>query len=113
MNDAVRGLYVGDDHLGAVHIHLVAARRDVEHLAVDGRWLRAVADVGGANLAGRAWLQFEVTGDDAPSVIMQTAIFEPRGLAGLLYWYSLYPIHWLIFAGMLRGIASHAAQLRR
>lgn len=57
---------------------------------------------------GRAWLQFEVTGDDARSEIRQTAIFEPRGVAGLLYWYALYPLHRLIFRGMLRGIAARA-----
>jgi hypothetical protein len=55
-------------------------------------------------LPGRAWLQFEVDGTDGQSVVRQTAIFEPRGLSGLLYWYALYPVHRLIFAGMLRGI---------
>ena len=39
----------------------------------------------------------------------QTAIFEPRGVAGLLYWYALYPVHRLIFNGMLRGIARRAS----
>jgi hypothetical protein len=56
---------------------------------------------------GRAWLQFEVDESAANtqrSVIRQTAIFEPRGLAGLAYWYALYPLHQLVFAGMLRGI---------
>jgi hypothetical protein len=57
---------------------------------------------------GRAWLQFEVTGDGDHSIIRQTALFEPHGLAGLAYWYALYPIHSLIFAGMLRGIATAA-----
>jgi uncharacterized protein YbjT (DUF2867 family) len=57
---------------------------------------------------GRAWLQFEVLGDGDRSVIRQTALFEPRGLAGLAYWYVLYPVHSLIFAGMLRGIATAA-----
>jgi len=42
------------------------------------------------------------------SVIRQTAVFEPRGLLGLLYWYALYPVHGLIFGGMLRGIARAA-----
>ncbi len=60
---------------------------------------------------GRAWLQFEVTAvDEAHTEVRQTAVFEPHGLAGLLYWYALYPIHWFIFAGMLRGIGSHAVQ---
>jgi uncharacterized protein YbjT (DUF2867 family) len=58
---------------------------------------------------GRAWLQFEVTGDETRSQIRQTAIFEPRGVAGLLYWYALYPVHRLIFNGMLRGIAGRAS----
>jgi hypothetical protein len=31
------------------------------------------------------------------------------GLAGLAYWYSAYPLHQFVFAGMLRGIA-HAAE---
>ena len=57
---------------------------------------------------GRAWLQFEVLGEGDHSVIRQTALFEPRGLAGLAYWYALYPLHSLIFAGMLRGIATEA-----
>ena len=53
---------------------------------------------------GRAWLQFEVESAGAGSRITQTAVFDPRGLGGLLYWYVLYPVHWLIFRGMLRGI---------
>lgn len=55
-------------------------------------------------LPGRAWLQFEVDTDDIGTVIRQTAIFDPLGLPGLLYWYGLFPIHSLVFAGMLRGI---------
>jgi uncharacterized protein YbjT (DUF2867 family) len=59
-------------------------------------------------LPGRAWLQFEVAPDTAGSVIRQTAVFEPHGVTGLLYWYALYPVHGLIFGGMLRGIARAA-----
>ena len=57
---------------------------------------------------GRAWLQFEVSSRGTGSVIMQTAVFEPRGLAGLIYWYALFPVHALIFNGMLHGIAKAA-----
>jgi uncharacterized protein YbjT (DUF2867 family) len=53
---------------------------------------------------GRIWLQFEVDGDQAETTLHQTAVFDPHGLAGLAYWYTLYPIHYLIFKGMLRGI---------
>jgi uncharacterized protein YbjT (DUF2867 family) len=57
-------------------------------------------------LPGRAWLQFEVIEAGAGSVIRQTAMFDPLGMLGLLYWYGLYPLHKLVFAGMLRGIVS-------
>ena len=59
-------------------------------------------------LPGRAWLQFEVSNEGTQTEIRQTAVFEPRGLLGLLYWYALYPIHGLIFGGMLNGIARTA-----
>ena len=36
----------------------------------------------------------------------QTAVFDPLGLGRLLYWYGLYPVHWLIFRRMLRGLAA-------
>jgi hypothetical protein len=57
-------------------------------------------------LPGRAWLEFEVEGDTHSSTIRQTAIFDPVGLSGLAYWYLIYPLHQLIFAGMLRGIVA-------
>jgi len=53
---------------------------------------------------GRAWLQFEVVPSGRGSEVRQTAIFDPRGLFGLAYWYGLYPLHHLMFVGMLRGI---------
>ena len=59
-------------------------------------------------LPGRAWLEFEVEPDGEGSTIRQTAIFDPVGLGGLAYWYATYPLHRLIFAGMLRRIAEVA-----
>jgi uncharacterized protein YbjT (DUF2867 family) len=53
---------------------------------------------------GRAWLEFEVEPVADGSIIRQTAIFEPAGLAGLAYWYLLYPFHAWIFRGMMREI---------
>ena len=38
--------------------------------------------------------------------ITQTAMFDPVGLFGLLYWYAVWPLHELVF----RGIARVAAQ---
>lgn len=71
------------------------------------RLLRLRAEM---KVPGRAWLQFEVSGNELGSVIRQTAVFEPKGLAGLTYWYALYPVHRLIFRGMLREIGRAAAR---
>lgn len=72
------------------------------------RLLRLRAEM---KLPGRAWLQFAcVPMGDADSVLVQTAYFEPRGLAGLLYWYGLYPLHKAIFSGMAEAIARQAAR---
>lgn len=49
---------------------------------------------------GKAWLQFEVKPEDGGTRLIQTAFFEPRGLSGVAYWNSLYPIHRLIFSKM-------------
>ena len=55
-------------------------------------------------LPGRAWLEFEVTPTDRGSTVRQTAVFDPTGLLGLLYWYGIYPLHAAVFRGMLAGI---------
>jgi uncharacterized protein YbjT (DUF2867 family) len=93
-------------------------RPDPEHLrpgdAVDfwrvdaiepGRMLRLAAEM---KLPGRAWLQFEVEPEAGGAAIAQTAVFDPVGLGGPLYWYALYPVHAHVFASMLRGLASAA-----
>jgi uncharacterized protein YbjT (DUF2867 family) len=91
-------------------------RRDPEHLVpgdtVDfwrveqyepDRMLRLAAEM---KLPGRAWLQFEVEPSGTGSIVRQTAMFDPHGLSGLIYWYGIYPLHRLIFSGMLRGIVN-------
>lgn len=52
-------------------------------------------------LPGEAWLEFKITG----SKLEQTATFRPLGLAGRLYWYSVYPFHGFIFKGMIKKIS--------
>ena len=71
------------------------------------RRLRLVAEM---KLPGRAWLEFEVEPDADGTMIRQTAVFDPIGLLGLLYWYAVYPLHARVFAGMLRGAARTAEQ---
>ena len=93
-------------------------RRDPERLAAGDtvdwwrvercepdRRLRLAAEM---KVPGRAWLEFEVTEDAGGSTIRQTAEFDPAGVAGLLYWYALWPAHTLMFGGMLREIARRA-----
>jgi uncharacterized protein YbjT (DUF2867 family) len=64
--------------------------------------------IGEMKLPGRAWLDFEVTGDTDCSTIRQTAVYDPIGLTGLAYWYAVYPLHQIVFRGMLREIALRA-----
>jgi tryptophan-rich sensory protein len=95
-------------------IGLRRGRRDWDHVRVGDtidcwrveayepdRRLRLLAEM---HLPGRAWLEFEVQPTTSGSQIRQTAMFDPVGLAGLAYWYLVYPLHQIVFAGMLRGI---------
>jgi hypothetical protein len=80
----------------------------VERVAPDSL-LRLRAEM---KLPGNAWLQFETTPvAETESRLTQTAFFASKGLAGLLYWYLLYPIHGLIFSGMIRELVSQAEEL--
>ncbi len=63
---------------------------------------------------GRAWLVFEVIPEsDGFSQLMQTAVFEPLGLWGVMYWYALYPVHQIVFSGMIAAIALRAVERSR
>ena len=67
-----------------------------------GRRLRLSAEM---RLPGRAWLEFEVVPTADGTLIRQTATFDPEGVPGTAYWYTISPLHHLVFGGMLRGIA--------
>ena len=55
---------------------------------------------------GEALLEFKIypKGNQYTDVQMLSR-FLPKGLWGMLYWYSLYPFHEIIFFGMLKKIA--------
>ena len=76
------------------------------------RLLRLRAEM---KVPGRAWLQFEalegVEGAEGRVQLVQTAYFAPRGLAGRLYWYALYPVHGIVFGGLARRVAARAEAL--
>lgn len=65
--------------------------------------LRLLAEM---KVPGTAILEFELhPQSNGDTRLVQTALYVPRGLGGLLYWYSVLPFHNLIFNGMLKGIA--------
>ena len=107
-----------DRLVGGVGMRL--GRRDPDHLRVGDAldfWrveevrrptlLRLRAEM---KVPGRAWLQYEVTATEGGSRLVQTAFFEPKGLPGLAYWYSLYPVHGLIFRGTVRVLAKRVVR---
>ena len=64
-------------------------------------------------LPGEAVLEFEVSARDRAgdtTRLTQTAIFKPRGLAGMAYWYGIMPLHGLVFGGMIDGIRRAAEE---
>jgi hypothetical protein len=59
-------------------------------------------------LPGDAWMQWEIRSEAQGTILIQTALFKPLGLAGLLYWYILLPIHKRIFRDLARAIIREA-----
>jgi len=58
---------------------------------------------------GMAWLEFSLTpGPRGCTTLACRAWFQPRGLLGEIYWYALYPVHLLIFRGMINRIANRS-----
>ncbi len=102
-------------------VGLGRGRRDAEHLAAGDTFdcwrvetcepderLRLAAEM---KLPGRGWLDFEVTPrEEGASTVRQTAVFDARGVWGRCYWHVLYPVHALLFAGLLRAIARRATR---
>jgi uncharacterized protein YbjT (DUF2867 family) len=57
-------------------------------------------------MPGDALLEFEITPIGAERCeLKMISRFLPKGLAGIVYWYILYPFHQWVFIGMLESIA--------
>ena len=73
------------------------------------RFLRLRAEM---RVPGRAWLEMSAepdgAGPDGGSTYRQRAVFFPKGLAGRLYWWSVFPFHGIVFAGMANRITAEA-----
>jgi hypothetical protein len=75
-----------------------------------GHLLRMRAEMA---LPGRAWLQYEVREVPSGSMIHQTALFDPTGVFGRVYWYFMWPFHQFVFGGTLRSICRLAREEER
>ncbi|MGJ3242448.1 MAG: SDR family oxidoreductase [Opitutales bacterium] len=65
-------------------------------------------------MPGRAWLQWEISPRSGGGTrLTQTALFAPKGLPGLLYWYSTWILHLFIFPGMVRAMVREAEKRSR
>ena len=57
---------------------------------------------------GAGVLEFELEEIDGKTQLTATAYWHPAGVWGLLYWYSLVPLHVILFEGMTKAIARQA-----
>lgn len=98
-------------------VGLRRGRRDPDHLVVGEAldfWrveelqrphvLRLRAEM---KMPGRAWLEWVVSpqADGKGCVVVQRAIYVPRGLWGHLYWWAVWPMHGLVFPSMANNAA--------
>jgi hypothetical protein len=59
-------------------------------------------------LPGKAWLEFDIQ----PDQLVQTAHFLPRGLLGRIYWYSVLPLHNMVFGDLARKVVARAREMK-
>jgi len=58
-------------------------------------------------MPGLAWLEFKVHAKpDGGSTVTQRAIYAPKGLLGHAYWWSVWPMHGLVFPSMAKSVAT-------
>lgn len=106
-----------DSLLGGVGLRRM--RRDPRHLiegdvldfwrvenVIPDKELRLRAEM---KVWGQAWLEFHVLpSGESTSVLVQTAHYYPKGIGGLLYWFSIFPLHLFVFKALARGIRRKA-----
>ena len=77
---------------------------------VPGSMLRLKAEL---KAPGQGWMEWSVQPHpDGGSILSQIVYFVPRGVPGFLYWYMLYPVHTLVFTGLLKALAGRAGELQ-
>lgn len=116
----LRGLM--DRAVGGVGLR--RGRRDPKHLVIGdaldfwrveelipNKLLRLRAEM---KMPGLAWLEFGVEEESGGegAILTQVAIFAPKGLAGHIYWWLVWPMHGLVFPSMAKSLARSARVLR-
>ena len=61
---------------------------------------------------GKAWLEFTITKREDGNFLILRAYFEPSGMFGYVYWYSLYFIHKYMFTHMINNIYKKALNIK-
>ncbi len=60
---------------------------------------------------GQLWLEFKVLADgQGKSTLVETLFYAPKGLLGVFYWYLFYPLHIVVFSGLLLKLARLAEE---
>jgi uncharacterized protein YbjT (DUF2867 family) len=73
----------------------------VEDLIPDNRLLLRAE----MKLPGKAWLEFLISPEmQDKNTLWVHAYFQPRGIAGRLYWYNFLPFHFIIFKDLLKQL---------
>lgn len=90
-------------------IERIASKRDwvTEVHRAEGRILVCVK----GQVAGNKWIEWRVRHATSVTYLSQAVFFSPRGLPGFLYWYLLYPFHWLNFHFLIQRILRAPKQL--
>lgn len=88
-------------HEGCFVLHCASS---LKSYTKDGSTKRDVSRTHSSTIFGEMWLETHVSYDPGLTQLSCTLLFSPRGLPGFLYWYLLYPFHWLRFRNLHRKL---------
>ena len=57
---------------------------------------------------GEKWIEWRAGHASGVTTLAQTVFFCPHGLPGFLYWYLLYPLHWVRHRNLLKAVAGQS-----
>ena len=89
-------------------------KRSTSGASLDSNSDRRLALRAEMKLPGEALIEFRIEACGKHyCTLQQRALFQPRGLLGLLYWYAVAPLHHIVFRSMLLGICREAVEIAR